>query len=70
MPVFCAVKESRALGLNGDSALALDIHTVKVLGFHFSRRYGAGAFEQAIRQRRLTVVDMGDDAEIANIFAN
>ena len=34
--------------------------------FHLASGHSAGEFEQAIGERRLAVIDVGDDREIAN----
>ena len=52
--------------LDGDAALALEIHRVEHLRFHLARLERAGDLEKSIRQRRLAVVDVGDDGEIAD----
>ena len=52
--------------LDGDAALALEIHGVEDLGFHLARLERAGELEEAIGQRRLAVVDVGDDREVAD----
>ena len=54
------------LGLDRDAALALDVHRVEVLGPHVAWVDRPGQLEDAIRQRRLAVVDVADDREVAN----
>ena len=54
------------LGLDRDSALALEIHRVEVLLAHVAGVDRAGDLEDAIGQRRLAVVDMRDDREVAD----
>ena len=63
------VQRSR-LGLDRDTALTLDIHRVKNLCGHFPVGEAPAAMNQTIRQRRLTVVDVGNDGEIANMLHN
>ena len=54
------------LGLDGDSPLPLDVHRVQVLLAHLAGIDGPGQFEDAVGQRRLAVVDMADDGEVAD----
>src|SRR5271157_2886252 len=57
------------MGLDGDAALALQVHGVQHLLHHFALRKRAGDLQQAVRQRRLAVVDVRNDREIADEFA-
>jgi len=61
------VVHPHGLGLDGDAALALQVHGVEHLAAHVALRHRAGALEDAVRQRRLAVVDVGDDAEVADV---
>ncbi len=54
------------MGLDRDAALALEVHVVEHLVFHLAFRQSAGQLEQAVGERRLTVIDVSDDREIAN----
>jgi len=51
--------------LDGDAALALQVHVVQDLGLHLPPGHRAGQFQQTVAQRRLAVVDVGDDREVA-----
>jgi hypothetical protein len=53
------------LGLDRDAPLALDVHRVEVLRLHVPHLHGAGDLEDAVGQRRLAVVDVGDDRQAA-----
>ncbi len=64
-----AIVEAHGVGLDGDAALALEIHGIEHLLHHFALRQGAGGLEQTIRQRRFAVVDVRNDREIADEFA-
>ena len=61
------VKNGDGGGFDGDAALALEIHVVEDLLFEFAFGDGAGSHEQAVGERALAVVDMGDDREITNL---
>ena len=60
------VHDPDVLGLDGDAPLALDVHRVEVLLAHDAGVDGAGQLEDAVRQRRLAVVDVADDGEVAD----
>ena len=47
--------------------LALQIHVVQHLLLHVAVGDGAGDLQQPVGQGALAVVDMGDDAEIADV---
>ena len=51
--------------LDGDAALALEVHRVEELSFRFTHLDRPRFFKQAIRQGGLAMVDVGDDAEIS-----
>ena len=61
-----AVVEADRLQLDRDAALALEVHRVEVLLAHVAGVDGAADLEDAIGQRRLAVVDVGDDREVAD----
>jgi hypothetical protein len=56
--------EPDRLALDGDAALALDIHPVQVLRPHLAAFHHAGVLQHPVGQRRLAVIDVGDDAEV------
>jgi hypothetical protein len=58
--------EAHGLRLDGDAAFLLDIHVVEKLRGHLARLEPAGGLDQPIGQRRLAVIDVRDDAEIAD----
>jgi hypothetical protein len=62
------VEDTHGLRLDGDAALALEVHRVEHLGAHLQRVDGVRDLEDAIGQRRLAVVDVGDDREVADFF--
>lgn len=53
------------MGLDGDASLAFQIHVVQHLGVHLAVAHRARKFEQPVAQRRLAMVDVRDDGEIA-----
>ena len=52
------------LALDGDAALALDVHPVQVLGPHLAVGHHPGELQHAVGKRGLAVVDMRNDAEV------
>ena len=59
-------REAHGLALDRDAALALDVHPVEVLRARRALVDDAGELEHAVGQRRLAVVDVRDDAEVAD----
>ena len=57
---------AHGLRLNGDAALTLNVHAVQVLRLHIARGNHAGGLQHAVREGGLTVVNVGDNAEVAN----
>ena len=56
------------LALDGDAPFTLQVHVVQVLGLHVTIGDGAGHVQEAIGQGALSVVDVGDDAEVADVL--
>src|SRR5207237_10014446 len=67
LAVAGAVVEPHRLRLDGDAALALDVHRVEHLLLHLARTEPAGHLDQTVGERRLAVVDVGDDREVADL---
>ena len=61
------VVDAHRLGLDRDAALALEVHRVEHLGAHRPGVDGLRHLEDAVGQRRLPVVDVGDDREVADV---
>ena len=55
--------EPHVLGLDGDAALALEVHRVEVLRPHVAGVDRAGELEDPVGEGGLAVVDVGDDRE-------
>ena len=58
--------EADVLRLDRDAPFPLDVHRVEVLGPHVPGVHGARQLQQAIGERRLAVVDVGDDRKVAD----
>ena len=67
LAVVGPVVEPHGLGLDGDAALALELHGVEHLLLHLARGQAAGLLDQAVGEGRLAVVDVGDDGEVADV---
>jgi hypothetical protein len=70
LAVLGAVVEAHRLRLDGDAALALDVHVVEhlLLAGHLAGVEAAGELDEAVGERRLAMVDMGDDGEVADVL--
>ena len=56
------------LGEDGDAALALEVVGIhRALGHALVLAEGAGLLQQAVDQRGLAVVDVGDDGDVAEV---
>ncbi len=60
-------EHTHGLGLDRDATLALEVHRVEQLRAHLARSDGVGELEDAIGQRGLAVVDVGDNREVADV---
>ena len=54
--------------LDGDAALALQIHGIEHLRLHLAVFEAAANLDEAVCQRRLAVVNVGDDGEVADVL--
>ena len=61
-----AVEHADGLRLDGNALLPLQVHLVQHLLAHVAGGDGAGRLQEAVCQRGLAVVDMCDDAEVAD----
>ena len=65
-----AVAHGRVLGEDRDALLALEVHRVEhALGHVLVLPEGAGLPEHGVDERRLPVVDVGDDRDVADVCA-
>ncbi len=60
------VIEPHRLGLDGDAALAFDVHGIEHLFAHVAQRHCAGMLDQPVSQRRLAMIDMRHNGKIAD----
>ena len=66
LPVRRLVRHPDGVALDRDATLPFEVHRVEDLGLHLAAGERAGGFEEPVGQRRLAVVDVGDDAEVAD----
>src|SRR5205085_2081995 len=62
-----AIFQCRRLRLDGDAALALELHRVEHLLAHLALGEAAAHLYEAVGERRLAVVDVRDDGEITDV---
>ena len=55
--------------LDGDAALALQIHAVEQLLLHIAVADGVRELQHPVGERAFAVIDVGNNAKIANVFA-
>ena len=67
LSVLGLILHAHGLRLDGDAALPFQFHGVQDLFRHLPLFKHARHFQQAVRQRALAVVDMGNNTEIANM---
>ena len=58
--------DANGLGLDRDAALALELHRVEHLLAHLALRHRLGQLEDPVGERRLPMIDVGDDREVAD----
>ena len=63
-----AVHDGDGGGFDGDAAFTLNIHGIEDLLAGFAVGDGVGGLQKAVGQRGLAVVDVGDDAEVTDVF--
>ena len=67
LPVLGLVVHRDRMGLDGDAPLLFQVHRIQVLCLERPILDSSRRLEQSVRQGGLPVVDVGDDAEIANV---
>ena len=66
LPIPRAIGQSHGFGLDRNTALAFKFHGIEHLFRHVPLRHHARFLKQPIRQRALAVVNVCDDAKIAD----
>ena len=68
LAVAVGIEHAHSRCLDGNAALALDIHGIEQLLLHVARRDRIGQLHHAVCKRGFAVIDVRDDAEIADQF--
>ncbi len=66
LAVLRRIHHAHGVRLDGDAALALQVHRIQHLRLHLARRQRAGQLQQTVGKRALPMIDMGDDREISD----
>jgi hypothetical protein len=66
LTVLGGILDPHRVGLDGDAALTLDIHTVQELRLHVALGHRARHLDQTVGEGGFAVVDVGHDREIAD----
>ena len=67
--VLRRIRHANGVGLDGNAALALEVHGVEHLRLHLACGERAGQLQQSVRKRGLAMIDMRDNREIADKLA-
>ena len=67
LPVAGFVIQSNTLGLNGNTALALDIHGIENLRIHLPLAQAPTVLDKTVSQGGLAMIDMRDDGKVADV---
>ena len=68
VPIGEGVVHPDRMGLDGNAAFAFEIHPVEELLLQIADGDRSGQFEQPVGQRGFAVIDVRDDAEVADQF--
>ncbi len=68
LPLAVGVRQGHGLALDGDAALALDIHIVEDLIAKLAVVHQACMLNQAVGQGGFAMIDVGYNAEISYVF--
>ena len=60
-------RHAHGLALDRNATLALNVHAIEVLVAHLAGLNDTGQLEHTVRERRLPMIDMGDDAEVTDL---
>ena len=67
LPVVCTIIEPDGARLDGDAALALEVHGVQDLVLHLALVDSVALLQKPVGKGRLAVVDVRDDGKITNL---
>ena len=61
LAVTCLVVESNGLRLNGDTALAFEVHRIEHLVLHLTIGQASAELNHSVCKRALSVIDVGNN---------
>ena len=67
LSITSGVVQGDTLRLDGNAPFSLDVHRVENLRRHFALRQPSTALDEPIGERRLAVIDVGNDRKVANL---
>jgi hypothetical protein len=67
MAVIGVILQADGVGLDGDAALALQVHGVQHLRHHLALRQGPRVLQKTVCESRLSMVDVRNDREVPNV---
>ena len=68
-PILRLIVHRDGTGFDRDAPLSFEIHIVEKLLLHLARLDRMGQLEQPVGERRFAVIDVGDDAKVADVFS-
>ena len=68
LTILCRVVQRHRVAFDRDATFAFNIHRIEQLILELAIGHAVARLNQAIGKRGLTVIDMGDDAKISNVF--
>ena len=67
LPILSLIRQGNGIAFDGYAAFTLDVHGVEDLIPELPFPHHTGVLDQAVGQSGLAVVNMGDDAEVADV---
>ena len=68
LPILRMIDCTNGLGLDRDTPFPLNVHIIQDLILHLTLRQDPRLFNDPVCERAFSVIDMRDDAEIANLI--
>ncbi len=62
------IRHPHGVELDGDPALPLEVQSIEHLGLHLALLQHAGGLDEPVGEGRLAVIDVCDDAEVADVL--
>ncbi len=68
LPIARFVHHAHRVGFDRDAPLPLQVHRVQNLRLHLSTGHRSRQFQKTVAQRRLPMVNVGNNCEISEVF--